>query len=716
MPTVVTYCRICEAACGLLADVEGARITGLRPDPDHVVSAGFACAKGTRFLDVHTAADRVDYPLIRQQDGALLRTGWDQALADIGPHMQAIRAAHGPHSIGVYVGNPLAFSYAGTLAELGFSAALGTRNHFSAASLDCSNKFAVAKHMLGYAAAHPVPDLDHARFALLVGTNPAVSQSSFVHAPRMIERLKAIEQRGGSVYIVDPRRTETARQVGTHVPIRPDTDAAFLLALLHVLFEESLVDARALRLYAEDTARLRDAVRPFAPKSVASCTGIDAPTTRAIARAFAAADGAFCHLSTGVNQGTFGTIAYAAKIALEVVTGNFDRRGGALMPQGALDVARLVQYMGVDADGGEPSRIGGFAPVLGSLPTAIMADEILTPGEGQIRGMVVIGGNPLLSAPDGSRLRKAFEQLDLLVSIDLFVNDTGAYATHVLPSADWLERSDLPLAQLQLQPVPYVQHCEAVTPPLHQRREDWQILADLARAAGLPLWGRRSVDAVVRTGVRLGGPRALVLPLLSRALGPRPGRLLEEHPHGVLVERERPGDFLARRIRTPSHRVELYPAPVWARLPELQARVAAGAPTSASLRLFTKREKNGHNSWLHSNPALALRPQHAFVHPDDAIRLGLCEGDRVRLHSETGSIELPLAISTDIVPGAVAVSHGYGHHPQSGWEHAKARGGANVNLLAPSGPHAVDPLSGMCRFVGIELRLERVATVARAAE
>ena len=449
----------------------------------------------------------------------------------------------------------------------------------------------------------------------------------------------------------------------------------------------------------------------FPPEKVERATGIPAATLRDIARRFALANGAFCHVSTGVNQGRYGNIAYAAKIALELVTGNLDREGGALMPHGAIDAAGLLALSRLDREPRWKSRIGNLPPVMGALPAAILADEILTPGAGQIRALVVIAGNPLLSAPDGTRLRRALQRLELCVSIDLFQNDTAAYASHVLPCTDFLERDDLPLAQMQLQPVPYVQYTERVVTPRAERREEWRILLDLARAAHVPLFGSRAADLALRATLSTVGPRAMVLPLLTGALGPRPRHVLRENPHGVLVRRERPGQFLSGRIQTRSGRVELFPQEIYAQLGELERSLeepARGGP-GLVLKLITRRERLGHNSWMHASRALRTGEQRAYLSPADAERLGVRHGDRVRLSTDSGSIELPAEPSDEIVPGAIAVPHGYGHEKQSGWHAARLRGGANVNLLAASGPRAVDPLSGMCRFVGIPVHVERIA-------
>lgn len=712
MATRVTYCRICEAACGLLAEVDGERLVSLRPDPEHVVSQGFACAKGTRFSALHSSPDRLNAPQVRR-GGRLEPATWDAAIADAAKAIARVRREHGPHAVAVYMGNPGAFSYAVPLFTKALVQALGTRNFFTASSLDCNNKFAVSARMLGSAMTQPVPDLDRARFALLIGTNPAVSQSSFVHAPRMIERLTAIVRRGGRVVVVDPRRTETARRVGEHVPIVPDTDAAFLLALLHVVFAEGLEDRAALRDHAAGVEPLRAVARGFSPERVAAATGIAAERIRDIARAFAGAGGAFCHVSTGVNHGRFGNIVYAAKLALELCTGNLDRAGGALVPRGAIDIARLAKRLGFDREPRWTSRVGGFSPVMGALPAGILADEILEPGPERVRAAIVIAGNPLLSAPDGDRLKRAFGSLDALVCLDLFVSDTAAHASHVLPCTDFLERDDFPLAFLQMQPVPFAQFTEAVVPPLGERRPEWQIIADLCRAARLPLGGNRLVDAVIRGAIRAGGPRRLIEAMLVPRFGLRPLASLAAHPHGLKLSEPAPGDFLRRRIATRSGKVELYPPDVYDRVPELTR--ALDAPREGTLRLITKREALSHNSWMHGSPKLLPRAQAAYLAPSDAARLGVAEGDWVRLTTAAGCIELPAALCDDLVPGAMAVPHGFGHEPESGWSRAVQRGGANVNLLAPSGPAALDPLSGMCQFVGLEVKVERVAMV-RAAE
>ncbi len=371
------------------------------------------------------------------------------------------------------------------------------------------------------------------------------------------------------------------------------------------------------------------------------------------------------------------------------------------MVRGAADTAGLARLIGLDREPPHRSRIGGFSPVLGTLPTPILADEILTPGPGQVRALICIAGNPVLSAPNSAQLQRALQQLELHVNIDLFVSDTGAHATHVLPAADFLEREDFPLAQLQLQPNPYVQWTDAVVTPHRDRLPEWKILLDLAKAAKLPMFGSRAADVALRLALRARGPRGLALPLLATSLGPRPLRALRRSPHGIdLSDRERPGRYLKSRRRQP---VPLADSEVWARLHELTAELDGGRH---ALRLISRRERLGHNSWMHDNPRLSLPEQRAYFSTEDASRLGIKEGSRVVLSANGGRVELIAALDPDLVEGAVAVTHGYGHVAGSSWQTARSRGGCNVNLLAASGPDALDPHSGMARLVGIQVKAE----------
>src|SRR5581483_9059690 len=557
-----------------------------------------------------------------------------EATRAIGERLAAIRRTHGPDSVAVYLGNPSAFAWQMAVYTGGFVAGLQTRNFFSASSLDCQNKFAVAERMFGSYAIQPIPDLDRTDFFLCLGSNPVVSQMSFVAMPRPLERLRAIVARGGRVVMVNPRRTETARAVGEQVFIRPDTDAFLLMAMLRVIFDEELADRAALER-TEGADELARAVRQFAVADAAAASGVPAETIVELARAFAAAPSATAYCSTGVNMGSAGSLAFFAVQALNVVTGNLDRAGGALVPSRALGLARLARWID-RLRAPRPSRIGNFAPVAGTLPTGVLADEILTPGDGQVRALFVIAGNPLLSAPGGERLRRALASLELMVSIDLYRNETGALAHYTLPTTDFLEREDFPLVQVGMQPEPYAQITPPVVAPRGERRTEGRILVDLARAAGVRMF--RAPGASWLLG-RLGPER--LLPLVSRALGWPVGEA--RRPGGVRLADDVPGEFL-RAVAAGGKPIQLAPRDILAAVPRETARLEREASGAPPLRLIGRRQRRSHNSWMHNLPR--LRPDgdecKLAIHPLDAEARGVRAGERVALESARGRLEVPV--------------------------------------------------------------------------
>ncbi|HEX6836181.1 MAG TPA: molybdopterin-dependent oxidoreductase, partial [Polyangia bacterium] len=552
MERIRTYCRICEAACGMVAEVDGGDVRRLVPDAAHPVSRGFACVKGPAMLDVHRDPARLDHPERRVGD-SWQRASWKQAIDDIGARLRRIRNSHGPDAVAVYIGNPTAFNVGLSIYAAGFLAALGTRNFFNAGSLDCQNKFAVAEEMFGHYVIQPIPDLDHTDFFLCLGSNPLVSQMSFVAMPRALERLKAVVARGGRVVFVNPRRTETAQAVGEQQFIRPDTDAFLVMGMLRVIFDEELEDRVACRALAH-VDELRAAARRFDLDDVAGATAIAKETIVELARSFARAPSANAYCSTGVNQGSSGSLAFLGVQALNAVTGNLDRAGGALVPLRAVRFARLARLLG-RLRPPRPSRIGNFPPVAESLPTGILADEILTPGDGQIRALIVIAGNPLLSAPSGARLAEALRSLELCVSIDLYRNETGALAHWTLPATDWLEREDFPLVQSGMQPEPYAQLSPRLARPRGERRAEADMLVDLARAARLRMFATPGLTSLF---ARL--PPKRLFPWVSRAVGLPPSR------EPTLLPSDEPGAFLSS-VPSRDRRVDVGPAKVLADVP-----------------------------------------------------------------------------------------------------------------------------------------------------
>src|SRR3954454_15251612 len=660
-----TFCRICEAHCGLVATVDGGRLERLRPDPQHPLSHGYACPKGIAMTEVQNSPQRLLHPLRKAAGGEFERVSWDEALSEIGARLRATAR----ESIGWYMGNPGGASYSHTLWSKGFVDALRSQHYYTAGSQDVNNRFAASALMYGSPLRVPIPDLERTSFLLMVGANPFVSNGSVLSAPRVRERLHAIVGRGGRVVVVDPRRTETARAF-EHVPIRPDTDAWLLLSLLHVVGGDSPLGPLSA---------------PFSPEATAERTGVPAERCRALARDLATAPSAAVYGRTGSCLGRFGTLVAFLLDALAAVTGNLDRPGGNLFAQPAVDIERVAAPFGLASYGRRRSRVGGFPDVLGQMPAGVMADEIETPGRGQLRALIVSAGNPLLSVPDPARLRAAFGKLDLLVSIDLFVNETGRQADFVLPATTWLERDDVPLAFLPFFVRPFVQWTDAVVEPAGEAREEWQMVEALARGVGVAPASVPPLRWLRRLGVRLTPQRMLEL-LLRTGPARLSTKRLRRHPHGlVLGEHWKTGTLGRTRVR-------LAPPEIVAEI----ERLSREPPSDDRLRLVGLRQLRRHNSWMNDVPALArgARAPALRMHPRDAAARGISDGDVVNVRSASGALDVAVAVSDEMTPGAVALPHG--------------TPSANVNLLTAAGPDALEPLAGMSHLNGVPVDVRAV--------
>src|SRR3954465_12149657 len=522
----ITFRRLCQAHSGLGAAVEGGRVERLRPDPAHPLSHGYACPKGIAMTEVQNAPDRVLHPLRKTASGDFERVGWDEALREIGERLRALPRT----SIGWYMGNPGGSSYSHTLWSKGFVDALGSPHYSTAGSQDVNSRFAASALMYGSPLRVPIPDLERTSFLLMVGANPFVSNGSVLSAPRVRDRLHAIVARGGRVVVVDPRRTETARAF-EHLPIRPDTDAWLLLPVRPA---RGAWPPLPLLPVVGRASPLGPLTEPFSPEATAERTGVPAERCRALARDLAAAPSAAVYGRTGSCLGRFGTLVAFLLDALAAVTGNLDRPGGNVFAQPAVDIERVARPFGLASYGRRRSRVGGFPDVLGQMPAGVMAEEIETPGRGQLRALIVSAGNPLLSVPDPARLRAALGKLDLLVSIDLFVNATGRHADFVLPATTWLEREDVPVAFLPFFIRPFVQWTDAVVDPAGEARQEWQVVEALARELGIVPASVPPIRGLRRLGLSITPKRMLELLLRTG-----PARLttarLRRHPHGLVL-------------------------------------------------------------------------------------------------------------------------------------------------------------------------------------
>jgi anaerobic selenocysteine-containing dehydrogenase len=716
-PTVHSFCRICESLCGLevTTDAERREILEIRPDPDHYASEGFACVKGLKQMRLYQSGDRLTRPLKRVGE-EFVEISWRQAIDEIGAKVRELRGVS-PHSLSMYVGTAAGFGVLHPIFAKGFMDGLGTRNFFSSSTQDCANKFAVSTQLYGFPFTLTYPDIEKTKCLIIVGANPVVSKWSFLQVPNPGRHLRDIEARGGRIFIVDPRRTETAKSAGTHVPIRPNTDVFFYLAFLRELLETAEIDRAQIDAGMTGFDEIAALSRPWTPERQAAVTRIPADTLREMVAAYRDADGAALYSSTGVNMGAHGTLAFWIQEVINAVSGNLDRRGGVLVGKGILDFPKLAKG---NLTKSNKSRIGGFVAVNDVFPGGILADEILTEGEEKIRALFVTGGNPLITMAGAGRLRDALEELELLVVTDIFLNETASLAHYVLPATTPFERPDLPFVfplMLGLQMKPYLQATDPVLEPRGEALDEATIYLELAAAAGATLFGSRFAQGLMRLLQRVAGkkrsfgvrevPQRLLLSLLLRLTGNGGfGRRVRE-PHGRPRPQATGGDFVGERVLTDDGRIHLAPPELIARAASLDAAYDDELRDANGLRLISKRHVKTHNSWTHNDDAFAREGEtnYLYLHPADGARLGIASGDVADVSSATARVRLPVKLLSDLQEGTAAMPHGWGHQHARGLSAASRTAGVNVNLLAADGPDAVDPSSGMAHLTGIPIEV-----------
>jgi len=718
MPAIekTTYCRICEVYCGLVATVEDGRVTKLRPDRDHVLSKGYCCPKGVTFHEVTHDPDRVLHPL-KKVAGEWQRISWPQAIAEIGERLKKIRAEHGPDAIALYTGNPAGYSYNHRVVSSNWIDAVGSRQSYGAGSQDNLGDFLASKFLYGASFLQPVPDLARTRFALVVATNPVVSQGTLMHVVDVKRRLEEIRSRGAKLVVVDPRRTETAELADEHHFIRPDTDVFLLLAMIRTVLGEGLEAREFLARHVVDVDWLRSAVDPYTPQLAAAKTRIDAGTIVRLAREMAAADGA-CAFGR-VVCGRFGTLTAWALDVLNLVTGNLDRPGGMVFSDALVDMVRIVDLVGRDKYGRHRSRIGDYPELLGEMPSGILADEITIPGRGQIRALVVTAGNPVLSIPNGRKLAAAMETLDIAVAFDFYMSETASLCDYVLPTTTFLEREDFPIFHAQMLTEPYAQWTEAVIAPQGEAKQEWEIFALLSDAMGLPFLNSR-VAAAARKVLRLFGRDFSARWIIDAMIrfGPRGDRFLPwsggfnlgrlaAHAHGVKLGEVTTG-ILRKKIRTRDRKIHLRRREIESELERLAAD-RSDASADLPLRLIGRRDLRSNNSWLHNVPHLMRgdRCKRLRIHPTDAERIGLRDGDPAVVRSRVAAIDVEVKITDEVMPGVVSLPHGWGHSYPTNRRLAAADAGPDYNALID--PTVIEPLAGMSFLNGFPVAVERRA-------
>ncbi|MEX1655382.1 molybdopterin oxidoreductase family protein [Streptomyces pseudovenezuelae] len=742
--TALRICPLCEATCGLTLTVEGTRVTGARGDRDDVFSKGFICPKGASFGAVDGDPDRLRTPLVRR-DGELREATWEEAFDAVAAGIRAVVDTHGANSVGVVLGNPNVHTMAGALYPPVLLAGLGTRSVFTASTVDQMPKHVSSGLLFGDANAIPVPDLDHTDHLLLLGANPLESNGSLCTAPDFPGKLKALKARGGTLTVVDPRRTRTAKLADRHIAIRPGTDALLLAAMTHVLFEEGLVDPGELTPHLQGIDELREAVRDFTPDAVAGACDVDAPAIRTLARELAAAPTAAVYGRIGSCTVPHGTLASWLVDVLNILTGNLDRPGGALFPQAATD--RTPRPAGPShgfALGRWHSRVSRHPEAKGELPLSALAEEIDTATEeGEpIRAVIAVAANPVLSAPDGDRLDKALGSLDFMVSVDPYLNETSRHAHVVLPPPPPSQSPHHDFAFNTLAVRNQVRYTRPAVPLEPGRMAETEILARLVLAAtGMhgadpsavddlvigqtlgkavkdahsPVHGREPQELAALLKGDTGPERRLDLMLrlgpYGDGFGVRPDGLsltrLLAHPHGIDLGPLK--SRLPQPLKTRSGKVELLPRPIADDLPRLREALRH---RTDGLVLIGRRHLRSNNSWMHNVPALTGGTNRCtlHIHPEDAERLGLRDGGAVRIKGAGGEVVTEAELTDGVRPGVVSLPHGWGHdRPGTRLGHAAKDPGVNVNQLLDGS--LLDPLSGNAVLNGVPVKLAAVATL-----
>ena len=682
-------CNLCEAICGLAITVENGRVTDLRGDTADPLSHGHICPKGNALIDLHADPDRLRVPM-RRDGTTWTKMSWDDALDLVTERLVEIVATHGDDAVALYQGNPSVHNSGTLLGAGGFLRALKTKNRFSATSIDQLPQHRAALEMFGHPLLLPIPDIDRTDYFLVMGANPLVSNGSIMTAPGMRDRLAALRARGGRVVTIDPRRTETARAASEHHFIRPGTDALFLLALIQEIFATGRADLARLTSCTDGLDDLRSASAPYSPESVAERTGIDAPSIRTIAGDFARAPRAVAYGRIGLSTQPFGGLCQWLVIALNAITGNLDEPGGAMFPTPALNLLATAKA-GQSHAGRFTSRVRGLPEFQAEFPVATMVDEMTTPGPGQVRALVTIAGNPVLSTPNGVALDTAMEGLEFYVAIDPYVNESTRHADVILPPATGFEVDHYDAIFHHFAVRNTARYNDAIATLDDDQRYDWQIFDGLRQrltgTSGTSPYDR--IDA----GLRAGAYATSVDELRA-------------HPHGVdygpLVSQ------LPERLLKTNGRFGLAPVAMLADLARLAATAHDAFP---ELVLIGRRDLRSNNSWMHNAPRLMRGDDRCtlLMHPSDAAARDLHDGDLATVTSRVGAIVVPVETTEDIMAGVASLPHGYGHARDGVRAHvATASPGASLNDLTDG--DRLDDLTGNAAVSGIAIEVALVGS------
>lgn len=748
-------CNLCEAMCGLEITHDKGQILSIKGDKNDPLSKGHICPKAVALQDIHNDPDRLRYPLLKTPQG-WERISWDNAFNEVASRLRNIQAKHGNNAVGVYLGNPNIHNLGTMLTLLPFLSALGTHNRYSATSVDQLAPMLVAMKMFGNQLLFPVPDIDRTDMMICLGANPMASNGGLMTAPGFKQRVKALQDRGGKLIVIDPRKTETAAIADQHHFIQPGSDALLLMAILHTLFRQDLIDTGRLTNHIQGLNIVKNMVAGFTPQKVARLTGIKAKDIRQLAMAFAKAPRACFYGRMGASTQEFGTITNWLINLVNTLTGNLDEPGGVMFTRPAVDLPGLANFSGQTGSfNSRKSRVKKYPEFGGEFPSATLADEILTPGKGQIKALVTCAGNPVLSLPNGNKVEKALGQVDFMVSIDFYLNETTQHADIILPPTGPLEHDHYDLSLNMVTVRNTAKYSQALYKPMPETRHDWQIFLELTRrlqshsplkwAAGeltyqalKRLGSEGMLDLLLRFGPYGVAPEALsqtqktlVSMLYKRYSRGSIGQLLDagpysrhtqgakhnlsinklkKNPHGIDLGPLQP--CFPERLGNHGKAINLVPKVFMNDIVRLQKRLESKDKLAPdSFLLIGRRDLRSNNSWMHNSQRLVKGKNRctAQIHPSDAERLGVLDGNPVIISTKVGEIEICAEITDNVMSSVICIPHGWGHQ-RPGAKLAVAQQHAGVSVNDITDDQSIDELTGVAAFNGQRVTLSTIKT------
>lgn len=690
-------CNLCEAMCGLEIKHSSGEIISIKGDTKDVFSKGHICPKALALEDLYHDKDRLKTPL-KRTDSGWEEISWKEAFDEVSRNLKSIQKKYDNNAIGVYRGNPNVHNLGLMLYGSPFIKSLQTQQRYSATSVDQLPHHIASLLMFGHQMMIPIPDIDRTDYMLIIGGNPAVSNGSMMTAPNFSGRLKAIKKRGGKFIVIDPRFTETAKIADAHFFINPGKDAFLLLAIIHVIFNEGLERLGKLASHTNGLEEIKTIALDFSPEKVAESVGISAKEIKHIAREFTSAKTAVCYGRMGVSVQEFGGVCQWLINTLNTITGNMDIEGGALFTLPAIDLVGMASKTGrTGSFNRRQSRVDKLPDFAGEYPVATLADEILTEGDGQIKAMITIAGNPVLSTPNGKQLEKALESLDFMVAIDIYLNETSKHAHIILPSTTGLETAHYDLIFHQLAVRNTAKYNETLFDRKENQRHDWEILNALTeRMTGQknPATPEMMLDYLFANS-----------PYVNEKISIEK---LKENPHGIDLGPLKP--CLPNRLFTKDKKIELAPELFLKDLERLHQEFNTAKTdkrTELPFALISRRHLRNNNSWMHNSALLMTGRERCtlLIHPDDAEQLNIENHQHVRVTSNIDSLEIPIEISNEMMRGVVSIPHGFGHH-RTGTNIKLAQENTGVSINDITDNKSIDSLTGNANLSGTKVKIE----------